>query len=426
MVPQPPIAGGGNRPQKVKKVKRRPEYEIEEVSENPYYLAISRKYKYAKLLTVALLVFYILFMIAAERDDITIENLRYMFKYIDLSPDGGETALTGLLYDSDSELTLALYRGDVVTATSKAVTIYDAGGNSVMTDEESYENPVIRSSEKYLMVYDLGGDHFSIYNSFTQLYTESFDFPISCADISDSSAFAVATRTPEYKTEVLFYDRNYKVVNRISKDKYAASLDLNSDGTELLLASFHVENGDFYTEIMRLKAAETEPSLLFTIDDTLPLEIAYTSDGGFNLLCDKGVYFYDANGTQRGELIFSGLPADVYLGADYTVAVFNQNLVGYNNLVLVTDCSGKTVYRTDLKGQLVDIDVSGEDVFILLDGSVTKIELTGGHEQTESVEKNTLQVLAIGDGNAVICYSNKAAVLFFEESHEAETNEETT
>ncbi|MBQ4575995.1 MAG: hypothetical protein IJA85_12505 [Clostridia bacterium] len=425
MVPQSPVTGGGKDPEKVKKVKRRPEYVIEEVSENPYYLAISRKYKYAKLFTVALLVIYLLFMISTRRDDITIENLRYMFKYIDVSPDGEEASLTELLYDSDSELTLELYRGDVVSATSKAVTIYDAGGSSVMTSEEAFDNPVIRSSEKYLMVYDLGGDHFSIYNSFTQLYTESFSFPISCADISDSSAFAVATRNLEYKTEVLFYDKNYKVVNRISKDKYAASLDLNPEGTELLLASFNVEGGDYYTEIMRLKAAETEPSLLFTISDTMPLEIAYTSDGGFSLLCDRGICYYDEKGVKRGEMIFSGLPADVYLGADYTVAVFNQNLVGYNNLVLVTDRSGNTVYRTYLKGQLVDIDVSGDDVFILLDGSVVKIALDSGHEISEAVEKNTLQVLAAGDGAAVICYSNKASVCTFREGTETETSEET-
>ena len=45
---------------------------------NKYYLSLSTKYKILKLMTIVVLVAYSIVMITIYRDDITVENFRYM------------------------------------------------------------------------------------------------------------------------------------------------------------------------------------------------------------------------------------------------------------------------------------------------------------------------------------------------------------
>ena len=51
---------------------------------NTYFIAVSNKFKAAKYITVCVMVVYLLAAVILFRDDITVENLRYLFKDIEM------------------------------------------------------------------------------------------------------------------------------------------------------------------------------------------------------------------------------------------------------------------------------------------------------------------------------------------------------
>lgn len=379
-------------------------------SVNEYYIDISRRYRLAKYLTVFLLVSFILVMLSARRDYITIEGFQYLIRYLDVGSNvyNYTSDFKKIAYSADTEIKFESFRGDFVITDSTAVNIYSLSGLNVLSESSYISNPVIEKSNNHLLVYDLGGNSYAVYNTFSKLFGETLPYPITGASNSDSGLYAIVTKTQQYRSAVYIYDRNFGMISRILKDKLVMDVDIKPDGSNVLIVSAYNLGGDFCTEIMTCDPYSDTAAALVTLNNLMPVRARYVN-GGFNVVCDSKLLFYNNSGILKSEYSYNGeIPVYSLITDDYTFLAFSENVIGDTQRLLIFDSNGAQVAEKRVEGQIVRLKCIGNEIYVLTSNSIIYMKIYGNASATYAIEKNSIDLVTANDSTFFLCYPSYA------------------
>ncbi len=382
------------------------------IEKNEYYLSVARRFRFARALTIMLLIVYVLSMLTFFSQDITVANLKYLMRDINISSSSGE-AFSKVSYSAEPIQRFDIYRGELLYVTGSTVKMYSATGNTGISAELSYEEPVTLCTEKYVLIYDLGGDTFSLYNSFSELYRENTEYDIVAADLCDTGAFAVTTRSREYKNIVYLYNGDFELTARYSKRDYVTDIALSSDGTRLVIATVASESDGIVANLSFYEPGLDSVLATVTVGSDYPTAVGRV-DGGFVMIGVDGVYFFDNNGTQTGEYIYGG-KVDMYDVSDTAVMLtLPQNTLGTRNRVIILDIFGEVTYNKVIDEKLSDINISDMGAAYLLTADrAVMIDVESSTEKSTAVIGTAKRILPIGKEKTLLCTSSGAEMLDF-------------
>ena len=383
---------------------------------NSYYLVLSGKFKTAKLVALCILVAFLLTVVVLFRDEITVENLRYLFKDFEIGDNVTVGSGDEIMYDADMQVKLAMYKGDLVIAGSTYFHLTDLQGNKRLNEDSVFSNPVVMTSDKYLLVYGLSEYTYTVYNTFSKLHTETFDYPITGAAVSNKGLYAIVTRTAEYRSVVYLYNENFERIGAVYKDKYVTDVEFNNDGSELIIVSLFSSNGNLCTEIVNYVPFSEKTSASVVVENSMAIETAYNKNNGYSVIYDNKIEFYDSEFVLRKTYNYpSGLvPITTEIDKNYTMITYSENIVGNDIKVLVFDTSGELVLSADAEGQPKKIRADKDNLYLLLNGKVCVIKISDGSIKYYETEKNALDLLYIDDKTVFVCYSDHTSKVVLE------------
>ncbi len=384
--------------------------------ENPYYLRIATRFQIIKYVTIILALAFAVTMMTAFSSDITAENFQYLLKDLDLSGLASGNNFDTLLYNGGADSVFGIYRNEMVVISPGSVSLYKPSAALSFHKSNIYYNPHLLTSNKYFLVYDRGDTSrsYSIFNSFAELKTETYSYPITGAAISDSGHYALVTRDDSFRGIVRMYDDSFRPIMEIKKDKYILSIDISRDGKTLAIASVYDQAGDFVTEIMTVRAGDSEAKVTVTEPGILPLRIKFMKDNAIGVLFNNQAKVYNADGTERSALLYSSMPSvHAELNKSYVCAVYNTSVIGNDKTVAVYDIDGQMVFTTELKGELNSIVPHEHLLCLLFEDKAVQIDIRKGTITTKEIEPNALAIV-FADETPLICYSGNASVLYFE------------
>lgn len=375
---------------------------------NSYFLVLSGRFKTAKYISVCVLVVFLLSTILLFRDEVTVENLRYLIKDFEMGDSINLSSDDKIKYDVDTQLDLDMYKGDLVVAGSSYFYLCDLQGNKRLNEESVFTNPVVVSSDKYLLVYGLSEYTYTLYNTFSKLHTETFDYPITGAAVSDKGLYAIVTRTTEYRSVVYLYNSSFERIGAVYKDKYIMDVSFNHDGSELLITSIYSKNGNYCTEILNYVPYSDKPNSVKEVEGSMVIKSGYHSDGSFSVLYDNKIEFYNKASELKNIYEFpSGIvPVDTDITSIYTAITYTENIVGDNMKVIVFNSNGEIILDADAEGQPVKLTCSDKYAFVLLNGRVCKIDIESGETVYYDTAKNAIELLVVNDKSLLVCFAD--------------------
>lgn len=379
---------------------------------NEYYIAVARRFGFLRLMTLAVLVIYILLMIMIRGDDITVANLKYLFRDINISSSAG-AAFSEVDYTAEPIQRFAIYRGELMYVTGSEVKFFSATGSVGLTSSVSYESPMIISTDKYAMIYDIGGNGFSVYNSFSELYRESTDGAVVSATLSESGSFAVLTSGSEHKSIIYIYGDDFELRTKYSKNEYVTDILLSADGARLAMASVSATSGRFVTKLTLYEQGDA-PFSEITIAEDYPCALRLT-DNGFVLVGREKLYFYDFNGVCSGIYDPSGKIGSCDVHGKYTVLVCPENTLATQNRIVILDSSASVVYDKVLDEKITDVSVDDHgEAFVLTSSRAVMIDIEASSEKALPLTSGTSKrIIAAGDQTALVCTSSSAFLADF-------------
>ena len=374
----------------------------------PYYKAVSGKYRAAKHITALLLVVFLLFSSTFMRDDITLENLRYLLKFISFT--NTETSITAskINYPSGDPNRLDLFIGDLCTLSPEGYALYDARGNQIMSEDIKYASPVLKIGERFALCYDLDGNAFTILNTFTKLYEGTCEYPITDGSIASDGSFAIASSSREYRTAITLYNSDFTPVTRILKNDHLMGIELKSDASQIAVMTAGAKNGKFYTNIELIVPSADSPVASCQIDG-LGYSLYYT-DNGLCVVTDEGISFLDNSLAITKSHEHSGQLAISHFSGKYLTVIYSSAVIGNNYKAFIYDINGRLVYDRELEGKLIaaDSDDSGNYIFILTGTTLTRINLINKKIGTMDVSSEAIDILVPTSDSVLVALKNYA------------------
>ena len=379
------------------------------VQVNEYYIDISNKFKTAKFITLITLIVFVLLMISVFRSDITLENCRYLVRFFSSANTVYSEDYDNIYYDTAGVVSLEMFNEDLVAVKNDSIELYDMNGNNVASYDINQNTPTVVTNGKYMLVYDLGGNRFKLFNNFSMLTEGSYDYPISMGTVSPDGMYAIVTKSLDYQSVIYLYDHNFNLISKIYKDKYITDLKITSDGDRLLCISAYAENGSFISEVMTYAPYTDSQESTTVLNDTFALSCGFFSDGGYSVLSDSALLFYNSSNEKAGEFKLGNIvPTNCLILDDYVVLCYSENIVGSHSRVMVFDTDGGVLVDTTVDDKILDACAFMEELYILTDSKVTCINTETGEQLDCKVEKSAVSIFASDTGSVVIGYSNKA------------------
>ncbi len=342
------------------------------VRANPYYLKVAKRYRTAKLLSLAALILYLISMLVMHRAQITYENLVYLAKDLDTDVEAEDALFEEIKYDESRKMSAAMYKGRLALATTTSFTLYNSTGAIERTFKISMENPKVVSGDKYVLVYDVGGTTYSLYTTILCAHSGQTQYTLQGAAVSDSGSYALITRARENRYNVTIYDSNFRELTKIFKDKYVMDVALSSDGTGYAVASCEMAGTSAVTEIMSGRY-DSESTSVATVDDSLPFEVSFFSDGSFCAVGDNAIAFFGGDGEKISERRFDGYGVTgVSFSSGAVMITESRNVVDTKNSVTVFSRDGSEVLTASVYAKISACALGDTAAYFAYDGTLTR------------------------------------------------------
>lgn len=378
-----------------------------------YFASISAFYKVIERILWVLLILFLVFSLITNYREITFNNFFYLLKDFSSAIDSETSNYQILSYDSDERQKFALFRGGIVSASPSSVSVFTTSGRRSLRNNNDYYSPNLISCDKYVLVYDSASSSFSVYNSFSKVYNEKLEDPITDAAFAEDGSFAVATRQADVKTHIYLYGKNIKKRGEISQSDYVFDMTLSSAEDRLATIAYDVGSGTGETVITVYDIENKNTAKKLTphsFEGEFPLSCAYLESGDLAVITNGSIRIFDKN--------LKELKAQRFY--ESTVTAFNVSKNGA--VAVVSSGSIKTVYAFDANGNLVydknigenirKADIIGESLFLQTASGVIRINVDNKTRQFLSSSQGSM--LVYNENTAIVCGEAKAEYLVFE------------
>lgn len=366
------------------------------------YESVSRRLRVLKLALVFLLVAFLIGGLLVLKDDLTAENLRFLVRDIGLSSPSLGFDTSGLSFDYDTSLRAGLYRGDLVLLKRSSLEIYAFSGTRSLSQNVAFSSPALLTGEKYLLAYDIGGTHLSVYNAFSQLYSEDFPYKISCADLADDGTFAVVTGEKGYHSALYVYNNNFKKTFRYATaDRVVYDAAICQENSALIaLCAVTAQNGDFLTEVLLFDTTVGEVQKSFSFSSEMPLELSFETASRISLLTDTGLHLIDTADAHHAHHTFNANDLAYFYAKDgYNVLVKNAGVIGTGLTVDVISNETPTQKQTfTLQDRVQDVRISFGNVYLLSHNNLGVYSTAEQTLKTHALEHEYKEILPLSGG----------------------------
>ena len=391
-------------PQK-EKVLRREDFNA---AGDTYYASVSVAYKIIERVLIIILAIFLVVSLVSNFSLITYDNFFYLLKDFSAAVDIETSTYNTLSYGSNTRHFFSLYRDGLVMANPSNVSAYTASGRRTLNIASQFSSPCVVSSDKYFLVYDTAGTTFAIYNSFSRVFSETLDYPITDACFASDGTFAITTRDLEHRSIVHIYDSKFQLKHSVFSPKYAFDIAMNSDHGKLAI-TYLDPSGSGNTIVNMHSFTDMSNPEQIVIDGEFPYASGFLANGYFSVITKSGIHIYDRNYEELDSSSYANANISGFFISEHGAAVsYTENSKNY---VVAFDGNGNCVFDEGSDTLVNDIGIYDGYLFLRTDLGVTRIDYRASkHASLNSGQGKML----IYDANTVlICGESKAEYIVF-------------
>lgn len=377
-----------------------------------YYATVSASYKISQRILVLLLVIFLIFSLITNFREITYENFFYLLKDFSAAVDTEDSVYDTLSYDSNTRHFFCLYRGGLAVVNPSNISVFTATGRQTLKATSKFSSPCVVSSDKYFIIYDTSGTTFSVYNSFSRIYNETLDYPVTNAAFDDNGNMLIITKDTSHKSIVYLYDKNFKRVAMIPYSEYAFDVAINGEYDKMAVSYYGIGNGSGRTEIVaRTLSNIKEEFATISVDGEFLLDSGFIADERFAVITDRSIKIYDKYFEEIEAFEYNNALVSGYEISEQGIAVsYTENS---QNIAIVFDKSGNLLYNEVINDNIKDIGIFDDNVFLRTDTGVKRINVKT-HKEDFLVSGQGKMLIYSAD-TVLVCGDSKAEYLVFDD-----------
>lgn len=375
-----------------------------------YYANVSVGYKISQRIFVIILVVFLVFSLITNFSEITYDNFFYLLKDFSTAVDMESSNYDILSYDSNTRHFFSLFRGGLTVVNPSNISVFTATGRRTINMTSPFSSPCVESSGKYFIIYDTAGNTFSVYNSFSRIYTQTLEYPVTSACFADNGYMAIITRDISHKSLINVYNKNFKLLYTVPSDKYAYDVEMNSDADKLAISYYGIGDGSGKSEIKIMTLSNVQEVETISIDGEFLLKCGFISDSIFSVITDKSIRIYNKNFEETEMLPYYNSVVSGYDINEYGAAV--SYTYNSSNVAIAFDKEGNLLCNEVVDSNIKDISIYDDHIFLRTDDGV--IRINGKNMREEFLNSGQGKMLIYNVNTALVCGDSKAEYLVFD------------
>lgn len=384
-------------------------------AESPAEAKIAFGFGMTRVIVLAVLCVFLAAVLLFGSSIMSYANVYYMFKDISYISTFSETRPETLSYSqSVGNQTFASFKNGLAVAGDSEIKLFTSTGRVTMTAGSDYTNPQICASDSYVLIYDQGSNSFAVYNSFICVYSETLDHPISSASMSDNGSFLIVTRSAEYRSAVRIYNNKFKLETEYLKNDLVISAELSANGRYAAIASLDAEGGESKVTISVLETKKGRLKSSTTITDVLPYRIAFLSDDRIALVCSESLSVYDLNGNRKNIFVYPDKLSHMSYANGGIALLFDESEANASELLVVFDDNGDLKLTIKIDGNVSDVKMNKDHIYLLCDDKIIKVDSTFGHTSTVAFLEEDACLTLLSGGELLACTPSLAYYVSFD------------
>ena len=375
---------------------------------------LSYAFGIAKIISILCLSLLLIITLLFGSRVISYDKVYYMFKDIGYIKSFDEGTPDELSFSKPVQnQVFGNFKNGLIVAGDSEIKLFTSTGRVTLTAGSDFTNPRIETSKEYALIYDQGRNHFSVYNSFVSLYSEQTDYPIACADMSESGAFLIVTKSKIYNSVVKIYGNDFTLLSEYSKNDLVISASLSSDGRYAAVLSLDASNGSSAVTLNILDCKRETVVATSKYEGYMPYRCDFLSS-------DRVVMFFDdcfivAN--RKGETVnkydYPASAERIDIMGDTFAIIFSQNGKNGKKTLEVFGGEGNKSYTDYLDGSVKDMRLADGSVYVLESREIIRINTSLGTRTVRAADADGLKVVVFPDGRAAVCSQTNAKYISF-------------
>lgn len=378
-----------------------------------YYETVGRRLNKLKYAVLFLLIIFLVGGFTFFSDQLSIENFRYMLKFMSIDMDSEIPDGAVIEYDASPGTKAVVVSGDLAICDSNGVQIFDMTGERFLRERDFMNDPMCAVSGHNLLVCDRGSNKLNAYTVYTRVYTHNAEYPIyDLCSSAGSGRYAILTAAKGYRSGIEIYDPEFrKIFDYYFADRYLSGVAISREGKYAAACAVNnTQRGDFKAELYIFDVSDAAAYRLYELKDEIPWKAVFREDGSLLLLTNSALRIYGKDGEEARIDYGTDAIKGFCLTDGVCALAFETTGLSNGTTVRFYDSSFEPLGSADYSSDVNRIDVLGEKAYVCAAGELYTVDVrTGRITGSETAGGSYVGIITDpGSGKMIMIFQGKA------------------
>lgn len=266
-----------------------------------------------------------------------------------------------------------------VLNSSTLLMVDPSDASCIYSEEHGFSNPVMNAKGSYAVVFDQGANKYRLDTSKGNVYYNTADNTILCADTSASGTVAMALTSSEAKSEVVVLNKSLNEKLRyFVADGYVTDIAVDDNANRVAFSVVSSENARFKTAVYTMNVNDDKPKAEFVYASTV-LDIHFSGSKLFVVGTD---FVSVISALKNEEYVFEqgsvNVSSAAYNSSGNLVLAYTDYTGQSGNKIACVLSSGKIKTAVEIDKAVKDVSASSSEISVLTDDSVVVYSIRNG------------------------------------------------
>ena len=308
------------------------------------------------------------------RDQFNLDAVKRWLALRSVETDASGAAAPFTHAGGDS-ISFAYLKGGILQCSAAGAHYYSFSGDQYAEEVTPLSQPVLSASSSAGVVYDAGGESLFLFQDGQEAFSLDVDGTLLSARVNDSGWLAVTAQQSGYKGSVTVYNSTFdKTVIQINlSSTFIMDAVLSPDCKTVAILTLGQSGGSYESQVRFYPVDQKEPSAVVSLGNLVPLDLDY-ENGALWVLGEDEVVIVSPNGKETATYSLGGnYLKGCDLGGDgFAVLLLGRYRAGSANQIVTVDSNGEEIATQSLTSSVLSFDAAGR-YFSLLTGDTLTI-----------------------------------------------------
>lgn len=306
-------------------------------------------------------------------------------------------------FENNSNYQIREYNDKLITVSYDGISFMSVSGEQTGVVKNHMSNPHINISGNMILLYDKNNKNLAVYEGSKQKYTYECDRTIKSAKVNKNGYVVLITDEVAYNSRVTVLNNKGEVayIWKIG-DQYIVDADVSPDNKKLVAATISTDTGVIVENIVFVDINKAEEIGSVHNQGDMPMTVEFADSGYAIVLSDNKICSYNNKAERKWINTFENKLPESFVIDDAGNTVIALKGIKNNTVIQTYTKNGSLSGEYITETQVVHMALNQKHIALCEDTKVSVINYSGKLISSTDIKKEVQDIAVIGNDNVVL------------------------